>query len=94
MSDDFLRVAQRLLEAEQTSQTDLTVAALAMLSISMICYGNDELAKKYMTMCIQMGEGMHLFGSERYELGQLGQLTSSEADMLSHAAWGAFNVST
>lgn len=75
-------------------QTDLTVASLAMLSISMICYGNDELAKKYMSMCIQMGEGMNLFGSERHKIEQFGRLTASEAAMLSHAAWGSFNVST
>lgn len=94
LSDDFLKSAQRLLEVEQTLQTDLTVASLAMLSISMICYGNDELAKNYMTMCVEMGEGMHLYGRERHKIEQFGRLTPSEADMLSHAAWGAFNVST
>ena len=94
MSDDFLETSQRLLEAEQTLQTDLTVASLAMLSISMICYGNDELAKKYMSMCIQMGEGMNLLGIERHKIEQFDRFTASEAAMLSHAAWGSFNVST
>lgn len=94
LSNTFLTSAQRLLEADQTSQTDLTVASLAILSISMICFGNDEMAKQYMAMCIRMGEEMHLFGRDRHSSNQIGPLPTTEVDMLSYVAWGAFNVST
>ena len=93
MSESFLTSAQRLLEADQTSPSDLTVASLAILSISIITFGKDDMAKEYMTLCIRMGEDLHLYGSGRYRLEQFGRLSASEASMLSYVAWGGFNVS-
>lgn len=59
----------------------------------MITFGNDDMARKYMTMCIRMGEDMHLYGGARHRLDQFYDLSASEASMLSYVAWGAFNVS-
>lgn len=83
-----------MLEAEQTSPTDLTVASLAILTISMICFGKDDLAKKYMAACIRTGVELHLFGTKRHDIDQFGQLPAGTTSMHSYAAWGAFNVST
>ena len=93
MSEAFLDSAQRLLEADQASLSDLTVASLAILSISMVTFGNDDMARKYMAMCIRMGEDMHFYGDARYKLDQFYDLSASEASMLSYVAWGAFNIS-
>lgn len=72
----------------------MTVASLAILSISTITFGEDDLAKRYMALCIRMGEEMHLYGSERRNIEQSDLLSTSENDILSHVACGAFNVST
>jgi len=64
-----------------------------MLTISMITFGKDDLAKSYMALCIRMGEDMHMYGSERYRIDQFDHSSPSEASMLSCVAWGAFNVS-
>jgi len=93
LSEAFLASAQRLLEADQASPTDLTVASLAILSISMITFGKDALAKEYMALCIRMGEEMHMYGGDRYKIDQFSPISTEEASMLSHVAWGAFNVS-
>lgn len=90
-TDAFLASAEMLLDTEQT---DLTVASLAILSISMICFGKDDPAKKYMSACIRMGEALHLFGTERYSNDRFEHLSADAMHMLSYVSWGAFNVST
>lgn len=83
-----------MLDAEQTTPTDLTVASLAISTISMICFGKDDLAKKYMAACIRVGEELHLFGTNRHGIDQVSQLPVDAMPMLSCPAWGAFNVPT
>lgn len=82
-----------MLDAEPDSKSELTVAALAILTISTICYGKDALAKKYMAACIQMGQELHLFGIDRFNEKDLSR-PPDDTSMLSHAAWGAFILST
>ena len=77
-----------------SSQSDLTLASLAILSISMICFGRDELAKTYISACIRMGEDTHLIGIGRYKPEQFDPMDPDAMAMLSYVAWGAFNFST
>jgi hypothetical protein len=64
-----------------------------IMSLSTICSGKDKFAKRYMSIGIEMGEHLGLFGEQRRTPEQCLAMPETQSSMLSFVAWGAFNLS-
>lgn len=81
-----------LLQAQQHAHTALNVAAIMILSIGTICFGENALSREYLTLGVQMAEQLGLMGERRCSKDSfLG--SQEELSVHKYSAWGAFNFS-
>jgi len=92
----FFYEARILWQADRSSDSVTTLAAMMVLAVAAAELGEDQLSRDILANARQMAESMHLFGVPHTSPAVLAyrQLSPQRTRAAAHAAWGAYGYLT
>ncbi|KFA80350.1 hypothetical protein S40288_08442 [Stachybotrys chartarum IBT 40288] len=88
--EQFWSDTRQLSDAEGQKATPLNMAALVLMSFSLMGQGRDDIVLKCAKSAVNMGMHLGLFATEGLQSIDLSKLSNDDLRLKSHAAWGAF----
>ncbi|KFA51288.1 hypothetical protein S40293_04420 [Stachybotrys chartarum IBT 40293] len=88
--EQFWSDTKQLSNAEGQKATPLNMAALVLMSFSLMGQGRDDIVLKCAKSAVNMGIHLGLFATKGLQSIDLSKLSDDDLRSKSHAAWGAF----
>ncbi|SCN82036.1 uncharacterized protein FFE2_04914 [Fusarium fujikuroi] len=89
----FFREAERIFQAERSSDELVTLAAINIFSLATFVHGNDKMGKELLSSARHMGRRLGLYGQPLDSPSSLAfqELPDDLVRMTAHVAWSTYN---